>query len=88
MSEERYTYRVRWRREPTRPEDRPYTAVRHFETLAAAERCKDRQVTAREDIAEWFTDDMGHTDWSRVPRALIDEPVIEQRRVLSEWEAL
>lgn len=82
----RFTYRVRWQREAAQPHDRPYTTVRHYETLEAAQRCAERQKTAREDMAEWFTDDDGHTDWARVPRAIVWRPVIERRAVLSEWE--
>jgi len=82
----RMQYRVRWRREGTEYQE-PYTAQRQYETLAAARRCVERQETACDDIAEWFRDEMGHTDWSRVPRPLIWGPVIEARPV-GQWEAI
>jgi hypothetical protein len=82
-SGEKRMYRVRWQRE-----GQTGKRARHFETLTAAERCAERQITAHDDIAEWFTDEStGYAvvDWSRVPKVLVWGPEIDSR-IVGGWE--
>lgn len=67
---ERWQYRVSWRRE-----GQERTHRQAFETRAAAERCRERQQTAADEM-----------EWANPPvRPLLTEPTIERRQV-GAWE--
>lgn len=81
---EGYEYKVKWQREGGSP------TYRLRQSLAAAQREAERQITARDDIAEWFTDHssgIAETDWSRVPAEIKAGPLI-LRRAVGPWEVL
>jgi hypothetical protein len=69
-------FRVIWQRE-----GKPRTRAL-YQTLKGANRCVERQRTAREDM-DWLNDD----ESDRRPTEIVFGPIIEQRLV-GDWEAI